>query len=212
MEQNDSNTRRKILTFGMTLAIGSIPSTANAMNGKSRTDGYNVKRTEREWSYILSGAQFNILRQGGTERPNTSILEGEDRSGVFYCAGCNNPLFESSQKFHSGTGWPSFADGLIGVETENVNPIQAGLLGAELRCKNCGGHLGDVFQDGKLFVNTPAFITGKRYCIDGGALVFKPADGGEDVFGDVSPKRAGGNEMKMPSFLDPPQVTAKDRS
>jgi peptide methionine sulfoxide reductase MsrB len=59
------------------------------------------------------------------------------------------------------------------------------VLGAELRCGTCGGHLGDVFLDGKVFPNTPAFVTGKRHCIDGGALVFKPADGSDDLAGDV---------------------------
>lgn len=193
------------LASAVTLA-GFSPSNANAMNAKSRTEGYKVQYTEREWAYFLSGAQYNILRQGGTERPNSSILEGEDRKGEFRCAGCNTPLFSSKAKFHSGTGWPSFATGLEGVETENVNAVQMGLLGAEIRCGTCGGHLGDVFLDGKLFVNTPAFESGKRYCVDGAALIFKPEDGGEDIFGDMPPpvKKSG-----MPSFLEPPKINAR---
>lgn len=186
--------------------IAAGPSPSNAMNNKSRSEGYAVQRTEREWAYILSGSQYNILRQGGTERPNSSILEGEDREGQFRCAGCATPLFASSAKFHSGTGWPSFATALAGVETENVNPVQAGLLGAEIRCGTCGGHLGDVFSDGKLFVNTPAFTSGKRYCVDGAALIFKPSDGTDDVFGDLSPPM---KKKEMPDFLSPPKINAR---
>jgi peptide-methionine (R)-S-oxide reductase len=181
------------------------PQKSYAMNAKSRTEGYAVQHTEREWAYLLSGAQYNILRQGGTERPNSSILEGEERKGEFRCAGCNTPLFTSSAKFHSGTGWPSFATPLEGVETENVNPVQAGLLGAEIRCGTCGGHLGDVFNDGMLYVSTPAFTSGKRYCVDGAALIFKPDDGSDDVFGDLPPPT---KKKAMPDFLQPPKINA----
>ena len=85
---------------------------------KSRSDGYAFTRTEREWSYVLSGPQYNILRSGGTESPNTSPLVKEKRRGAFACAGCATPLFESSQKFESGTGWPSFAAALPALEAE----------------------------------------------------------------------------------------------
>ena len=81
-----------------------------------------------------------------------------------------------------------------------MGAIQERLLGAELRCKTCGGHLGDVFNDGYLFVGTPAFVTGKRFCIDGSALVFHPQQQGEDVRGDI-PK-----PQKMPDWLNPPEI------
>ena len=80
----------------------SFPNPSNAMNSKNRADGYAVQHTDREWAYMLSGQQYNILRQGGTERPNSSILEGDDRAGEFRCAGCATPLFASASKFHSG--------------------------------------------------------------------------------------------------------------
>jgi len=185
-----------------------FPESSNAMNSKNRSEGYAVQHTEREWAYMLSGKQDNILREGGTERPNSSILEGEERDGIYRCAGCSTPLFESKAKFHSGTGWPSFATPLAGVETENVNPVQAGLLGAEVRCGTCGGHLGDVFSDGMLFVNTPAFASGKRYCVDGAALIFKPSNGEDDVFGDLAPP-AKKNGTGMPDFLSPPKINAR---
>lgn len=85
---------------------------------------------------------------------------------------------------------------------EDVNAIQANLVGAELRCRDCGGHLGDVFSDGFLFLGTPAFVSGKRYCIDGAALVFRPAAQGEPVVrGDIK------KPASTPSWLDPPKVT-----
>ena len=105
-----SNFRRemmqKSLTFGALLTSAAAP--ANARSTKSRTIGYDVQHTEAEWSQILSPQQNFILRQGGTESPYSSILEGEDRAGLFVCAGCGTPLFNSRDKFHSGTGWPRY--------------------------------------------------------------------------------------------------------
>lgn len=206
-----NNDRREVLrgvagTMGAVL-LSSNPQLASAASAKSRTDGYSVQRPEREWAYVLSGQQYNILREGGTERPYSSILEGEDRPGTFVCAGCGTPLFESAEKFHSGTGWPSFAAALDGVEVEDVNPVQMSLAGAELRCHTCGGHLGDVFLDGKLFVGTPAFKSGKRFCIDGAALIFKPADGSAEVYGDTAPPTKPASSL--PSFLEPPKINAR---
>jgi peptide-methionine (R)-S-oxide reductase len=158
---------------------------------KSRTEGYPLQKTPEEWKSKLTERQYDILRNGGTERPYTSILEGEDRPGTFYCAGCGTGLFDSKEKFHSGTGWPSFAAASeTGVQVEKVGALQASLGGgAELRCATCGGHLGDVFNDGFLFVGTPAAQSGKRFCIDGAALVFRPKDGGDEVIGDRTPTR-----------------------
>lgn len=194
-----AKTRRAVLfrgaVAGITLANG-LPQPANAANSKSRTNGYKVQKSEEEWKLLLSSRQYEILRQGGTERPYTSILEGEDRVGVFYCAGCGTALFDSKAKFHSGTGWPSFATALQGVEIESLNPIQANFAGAELRCETCGGHLGDVFTDGWIFQGTPAAVSGKRFCIDGSALVFKPEDRSDSVVGDQYPDKSA-----LPSFV-----------
>lgn len=204
------NRRDAIKTVTSAVITSSVipAAAASASTGKSRTADYTVQRSEREWAYLLSGAQYNILRQGGTERPYSSILEGEEREGVYKCAACASPLFYSSQKFHSGTGWPSYAS-MIGnnVEVENVNAIQANLAGAEVRCHTCGGHLGDVFNDGFLYVNTPAFQTGKRFCVDGAALMFTPsAAGSEDVFGDTPPPS---KVQTLPNFLAPPKINAR---
>lgn len=195
-----------VVTAGTALAVLTRPAWAAQ---KSRTAGYTVQKTEKEWKSILSPIQYNILRQGGTERPGFSILEKEKRPGVFRCAGCDTPLFATADKFNSKTGWPSFARSIgSNVEIEALNPMAASFSGAELRCQTCGGHLGDVFNDGFLFVGTEAAVTGKRYCIDGAALVFYPeGDGGSDpVRGDQS----ANNKPVIPSFLEPPKVTPRD--
>jgi peptide-methionine (R)-S-oxide reductase len=179
--------RRRIVSLGISSVCMStgIPRRVNAAP-KSRAEGYTVQKSQAEWKSQLTARQYEILRTGGTERPNSSILEGEERRGTYYCAGCETALFESSQKFHSGTGWPSFAQALEGVEVEKVGAIQANLIGAEVRCTSCGGHLGDVFNDGFLFVGTPAFQSGKRFCIDGAALLFR-SESGAEVIGDKYP-------------------------
>mmetsp|Transcript_12649 Transcript_12649/g.30667 ORF Transcript_12649/g.30667 Transcript_12649/m.30667 type:complete len:262 (+) Transcript_12649:57-842(+) len=165
-----------------------MPAAAAAASERSRTEGYAIQKTDDEWKQLLSERQYQILRQGGTERQYSSVLEEEERDGTYHCAGCGTALFSSADKFHSGTGWPSFAATVDkGVEVENVNIFQAKLGGAELRCKTCGGHLGDVFEDGWIFTGTRAAETGKRFCIDGSALVFKPSDGSSQVVGDRTP-------------------------
>jgi peptide-methionine (R)-S-oxide reductase len=198
--QDDPLTDRRKLwaRVGVRVAQASIISTLVAVWSRpvwamkrSRTDGYAVQKSTTEWKQQLSPLQFEILRDGGTEDPYFSILEEEERAGSYACAACDTPLFESSQKFHSGTGWPSFADGLQGVEVEAVDPFTANLSGSELRCKTCGGHLGDIFRDGWIFQGTPAAATGRRYCIDGAALVFRPEAAGEDaVRGDLPAKKS----------------------
>lgn len=190
-ENNSKTSRRDILqkgsVFGSIVAATlttqvPVQSAAYAKNIKSRTTGYSIQHTEAEWSKLLSKQQYFILREGGTESPYSSILEGEERAGLYLCSGCQTPLFDAKQKFHSGTGWPSFASPLMSsadsnvsnVEMEDGSVFQYKLAGAEVRCHSCGGHLGDVFADGFLFVGTPAAKTGQRYCIDGAALLFAP--------------------------------------
>ena len=181
--------------------VGSLSCAPAAHAARSRSDGYEVRRSEREWQYVLSGQQYFVLREGGTEPPNSSPLLKEKRPGDFHCAGCDTPLFSSQAKFESGTGWPSWATPLAGVEITNTNPLVQGLAGAEIRCATCGGHLGDVFADGFLFPGTAAFLSGKRYCIDGAALVFVPADGSERVYGEGTAK-----PPELPSWLQPPKI------
>jgi peptide-methionine (R)-S-oxide reductase len=128
---------------------------------------YPVTRTDAEWQQRLTPEQYYIMRKHGTERPGSCALLHETREGTFACAGCDTPLFGSTLKFESGTGWPSFNDPLPGsVETDT--DTSHGMTRTEVHCATCGSHLGHVFPDGP-----PP--TGLRYCINGVALNFTPA-------------------------------------
>lgn len=115
----------------------------------------------------LSEEQVQILRLKGTERPGTSALNYEKRTGVYHCAGCGAPLFTSDTKYESGSGWPSFFQSIPGaVETET--DTSHGMVRTEALCAHCKGHLGHVFPDGPR-------PTGLRYCMNGMVLDFQPA-------------------------------------
>jgi len=128
---------------------------------------FEVMHSDAEWHALLTPAQFNVLRQEGTERPFTSPLDHEKRSGTFSCAACANPLFSSKTKFDSGTGWPSFFKPLPNaVVTRSDRSLL--MERTEVLCRRCGGHLGHVFDDGPK-------ATGLRYCMNGLALKLQPA-------------------------------------
>lgn len=116
----------------------------------------------------LTPEQERVLRGHGTERPGSSPLNDEKRDGIYHCAGCGSVLFSSDTKYESGSGWPSFfAPVEGGVET--TRDISHGMIRTEVHCANCKGHLGHVFPDGP-----PP--TGERYCMNGLALDFHPAE------------------------------------
>lgn len=123
---------------------------------------------DERWREKLTPEQFNILRRRGTEAPFTGKYLDHHEDGMYACAACGNPLFPSETKFESGTGRPSFydvaAEGNVTVEPDKSHGLQR----LEVRCVNCGGHLGHLFDDG------PADKTGKRCCINSVALDFKP--------------------------------------
>src|SRR5690606_6910378 len=119
-----------------------------------------------QWRARLTGEQYRVLRQGGTEPPFSSPLNTEKRAGTFACAGCGNPLYASQAKFDSGTGWPSFRQPLPHAVVHGTDR-KFGYARIEVGCAACGGHLGHVFDDGP-----PP--TGKRYCMDGVAMTFHP--------------------------------------
>jgi peptide-methionine (R)-S-oxide reductase len=128
---------------------------------------YRYQLSDSEWRERLTPEQYVVMRKHGTEAPNSCSLLREKRAGVFECAGCETPLFESQLKFESGTGWPSFTVPLSGAVEETVDTSH-GMIRTEVHCATCGSHLGHVFPDGP-----PP--TGLRYCINGVALNFKPS-------------------------------------
>lgn len=134
---------------------------------KKTSETFPVQKTEAEWRAALSPEAFLVLRGHGTERPGTSPLNFEKRSGTYNCAGCGNPLFASDTKYESGTGWPSFFRPLEGgVATTTDRSFF--MVRTEVHCARCGGHLGHVFPDGPQ-------PTGERYCMNGVSLAFEPA-------------------------------------
>jgi peptide-methionine (R)-S-oxide reductase len=126
---------------------------------------YNVKKTEQEWREQL-GERYSILREAATERPWTGELLDEKRAGLYTCAGCGAELFRSGTKFDSGCGWPSFYESVRPEAVELIEDTSLGMTRTEVRCANCGGHLGHVFDDG---FGTP---TGQRYCMNSLSLTF----------------------------------------
>lgn len=129
---------------------------------------FPVTRTDAEWRARLTPEQYHIMREHGTERPGSCALLHEKRPGTFHCAGCDAALFEGKLKFESGTGWPSFNDPVAGA-VETSADRSHGMRRTEVHCATCGSHLGHVFPDGP-----PP--TGQRYCINGAALYFVPAE------------------------------------
>ena len=165
-------TRRHVLLgtalLGVTAGCSSLGSLAGASpppNASNET--FAVTHTDAQWRELLTPAQYDVLRAAGTERPFSSPLNDEHRAGVFGCAGCALDLFSSTTKFDSGTGWPSFYRALDNavIEREDGSLVMSRI---EVLCRQCGSHLGHVFDDGP----EP---TGLRYCMNGVALTFRAA-------------------------------------
>jgi peptide-methionine (R)-S-oxide reductase len=154
---------RRLLLSGS--AIGLMGAFAARWRPAAAAAAFEVMHSDAEWRQLLTPAQYDVLRQSGTERAGTSPLLNEHRAGLFACAGCSRDVFSSTTKFDSHTGWPSFwapLDGAVG-ETRDTS---FGVVRTAVHCNRCGGHLGHVFNDGPR-------PTGLRYCMNGVAMTFK---------------------------------------
>jgi peptide-methionine (R)-S-oxide reductase len=166
-------TRRSLIAWiaGGIGALGLAARLWSPTRSEASTDALpdgvdRLELSDEEWKKILEPRAYEVLRKEATERAGTSPLNAEKRKGTFVCAGCFLPLFLSSQKFDSGTGWPSFFDKLpnaLGTSTDYKLIVPR----TEYHCARCGGHHGHVFPDGP-----PP--TGLRYCNNGVALSFVP--------------------------------------
>ena len=157
------------------LGIGALAGLAAGLRGffestpaHAAPRKYEVTKTEEEWRKLLTPDQYYVLRKAGTERPFSSPLDKEKRTGMFNCAGCALPLFSSKTKFNSGTGWPSFWQPVDKAAVDEDADTTLGMRRVEVLCHRCGGHLGHVFDDGPK-------PTGLRYCMNGVALNFIPS-------------------------------------
>jgi len=157
--------RRHTMKFLSLLGLGAAPALAGAAAPANAPQP--MRLPPAEWKKRLTPAQYNVLREEGTERAGTSPLNAEKRAGTYHCAGCDLPLFASDAKYESGTGWPSFHTALAGA-VASKRDFKLILPRTEYHCARCEGHQGHIFDDGPK-------PSGKRYCNNGVALRFQPA-------------------------------------
>jgi len=165
---NTAFTKRAFLISATTAVAGVAVFKFGTSGVTASEKTFEVSLSEAEWRKRLTPAQFAVLREHGTERSWTSPLDNEKRAGVFQCAGCDLALFDASTKYDSGTGWPSFSDHLPNAIGTSIDKSFFSVR-TEVHCRRCGGHLGHVFEDGPK-------PTGLRYCMNGVAMTFVPAN------------------------------------
>ena len=159
---------KKLLLFSvLTVFLVSCNGNAQKNTNEDSSKDYEVSKSEAEWKEELSPQEFAVLRKSATETAFTSDLLDIKQPGTFVCAACGNELYKTKHKFDSGTGWPSFDRAIDGAVAYGSD-TKLGYQRDEVHCARCGGHLGHVFNDG------PRETTGKRHCINGVALDFKP--------------------------------------
>ncbi len=162
------------LTFVVTIACQMPVTSTAAATAETRNpaaldipESDTVKRivkSDAEWKKLLPAERYNILREKGTERAYSGLYWNNHEKGTFHCAACNLPLFNSTTKFESGTGWPSFYAPFNATNVSEESDQSYGMVRTEVNCARCGGHLGHVFDDGPK-------PTGKRYCINSLSIV-----------------------------------------
>ncbi len=167
--------RRQFLTSLTAITALAACSDLSFAEEPPRSDALELP--PEKWRQVLTPREFNILRSSGTERAFSGDLWNHKADGVYTCAGCGLPLFDSSTKFKSGTGWPSYFQPIANDRVRDVIDTKYGMIRTENVCARCGGHLGHVFPDGPK-------PTGLRYCINSYALDFVPRDQVESLKGE----------------------------
>ena len=165
---SNSSINRHRLLRALVASIATIGVAAQSRTAVAAPESQPVNLSDEEWQKRLGGPgamPYRVLRKAATEPPFTSPLNKEYSPGTFVCAGCGSSLFDSSAKFNSGTGWPSFTQALPGAVDESEDRSIVFMPRTEVSCHTCHGHLGHVFPDGP-----PP--TGLRYCMNGAALAF----------------------------------------
>jgi peptide-methionine (R)-S-oxide reductase len=157
--------KKNMIVFLLLISPVILFSQNNKKSGKMENE--KIKKSDKEWKEILTPTQYKILREKGTERAFTGQFYDFKEKGTYSCAACGNDLFNSDSKFDSMCGWPSYFEPISENAIEYHKDFSYGMSRIEVTCGKCGGHLGHVFDDGP-----PP--TGKRYCINSGALKFKP--------------------------------------